>query len=79
MSHHPQHQAHHAHTHDDDPHSTMDTPGTTHDPVCGHWVVSEKAHGATHYRGITLHFCSASCKRAFDATPERFFPRYQAR
>jgi YHS domain-containing protein len=71
---------HHGHhDHDDDPHATIDTPGATHDPVCNHWVIPEKAHGSSTYQGVTIHFCGAGCKRAFDKTPERFFPRYQAR
>ena len=77
MTHHARHQAHHEH--DDDPHSTKDTPGTTHDPVCGHWVLPAKAHGATVYKGETIHFCGAACKRAFDATPDRFIGRLQRR
>ena len=78
MSHHPEHQGHHAHEHDD-PHATKDTPGATHDPVCNHWVIPEKAHGATSYQGTTIHFCSASCKRAFDKDPAKFFSRLQRR
>lgn len=69
---------HEPHSHDD-PHATIDTPGAKHDPVCDHWVVPEKAHGTTTHRGVTVHFCSLACKRAFDKAPERFLPRYQAR
>lgn len=68
--------SHHDH---DDPHATRDTPGATHDPVCDHWVVPELAHGTATYQGVTIHFCSAGCQRAFEKTPERFFARYQAR
>lgn len=72
------HDTHHGHDDlDDDPHATIDTPGATHDPVCGHWVIPAKAHGTSVHQGVTIHFCSAACKRAFDKTPERFFPRYQ--
>lgn len=73
------HAAPHHHEDDDDPHATMDTPGATHDPVCGHWVVPAKAHGSTTHEGTTIHFCSAACHRAFEKTPERFFPRYERR
>lgn len=69
---------HHAHHHDD-PHATIDTPGATHDPVCDHWVIPEKAPGSGTYEGVTIHFCSLGCQRAFEKTPERFFPRYRAR
>lgn len=61
--------------HHDDPHATPDTPGATHDPVCNHWVIPEKAAGSTTHQGVAIHFCSAGCKRAFDKTPERFFGR----
>ena len=66
---------HHAH---DDPHATIDTPGATHDPVCGHWVVPEKSHGSSVHEGTTIHFCSASCKRAFEKDPGRFMTRHPA-
>lgn len=65
--------------HHDDPHATRDTPGATHDPVCNHWVIPRLAHGTTTHQGVTIHFCSDACKRAFDSTPERFFPRHQRR
>lgn len=61
------------HTHD--PHTSEDTPGATHDPVCGRWVVPEKAHGTSIAGDRTVHFCSAACKRAFDAAPARWLPR----
>lgn len=67
---------HHANPHDD-PHATRDTPGATHDPVCNHWVLPEKAHGLSTHDGLTIHFCSANCKRAFDKQPEQFFVRHQ--
>lgn len=63
--------------HHDDPHATRDTPGATHDPVCNHWVIPALAAGSTTHEGVTIHFCSAACKRAFDKTPERFFGRFQ--
>ena len=66
----------HAHAHDD-PHATRDTPGATHDPVCDHWVLPQKAHGSSTVDGATVHFCSAGCKRAFDKAPARFLARLQ--
>lgn len=61
----------------DDPHATPDTPGAVHDPVCGHWIVPDMAHGKSTIDGKTIHFCSTNCKRAFDAAPARFLPRLQ--
>lgn len=76
MSHHPHHQAHHEH---EDAHATIDTPGATHDPVCNHWVIPEKAHGTTVVKGTTVHFCSAACKRAFDKDPAKFLARLRTK
>jgi membrane fusion protein, copper/silver efflux system len=45
------------------------------DPVCGHEVGVEqaKAGGLTSdYKGKTYYFCSYSCNRQFDKTPERY-------
>jgi YHS domain-containing protein len=47
------------------------------DPVCGMDVdqTKAKAAGRTSVRGETSYFfCSDSCKKRFDATPERFVP-----
>lgn len=67
-------------THHDvsDPHARHGTPGTTFDPVCGHWVVPAKARGTSTIGGRTVHFCSAGCKVAFDKDPARFLPRLEA-
>jgi Cu(I)/Ag(I) efflux system membrane fusion protein len=40
------------------------------DPVCG-MIVKSSTHSAT-YRGRTYRFCSPSCKRDFEAHPDRF-------
>jgi YHS domain-containing protein len=40
------------------------------DPVCG-MEVSEKNESIV-YNGIKFHFCCASCKWAFEKTPEEF-------
>ena len=48
------------------------------DPVCGMEVdqARAKADGRTSvHAGTGYSFCSDSCKRRFDATPERFVPR----
>ncbi|HET6398124.1 MAG TPA: YHS domain-containing protein [Candidatus Thermoplasmatota archaeon] len=63
--------------HHHDPHATAGTPGATHDPVCGHWVRPQFAHGSSVHAGDTIHFCSAGCKRAFDADPGRYHARYR--
>ena len=42
------------------------------DPVCGMTVDSEKAAGQSQHEGRTFYFCSAQCKRQFDADPGRY-------
>ena len=42
------------------------------DPVCGMKVDPSKAAGQSIHDGKTYFFCSASCKRKFDAAPEQF-------
>lgn len=42
------------------------------DPVCGMLVDPVKAAGQSTYAGTTYFFCSAGCKRRFDAAPETF-------
>jgi membrane fusion protein, copper/silver efflux system len=43
------------------------------DPVCGMGVDPAKAARLTgRYKGTTYYFCSESCKRKFDANPERY-------
>ena len=45
---------------------------TTIDPVCGMHVEPVHAAGNSEFDGNTYHFCSASCKRKFDADPSAF-------
>lgn len=42
------------------------------DPVCGMTIDSDKATGQSQYEGRTFYFCSAQCKRQFDADPKRY-------
>jgi Cu+-exporting ATPase len=42
------------------------------DPVCKMRVEPAKAAGKSEHGGKTYHFCSASCKRQFDADPHKF-------
>lgn len=42
------------------------------DPVCGMTIDSDKAAAQSEYQGRTFYFCSAQCKRQFDAAPVRF-------
>jgi uncharacterized membrane protein YraQ (UPF0718 family)/YHS domain-containing protein len=41
------------------------------DPVCG-MTVDRNTPFTSDYRGHTVYFCSAGCKAAFDADPERY-------
>src|SRR3954468_15352857 len=43
------------------------------DPVCGMTVQPSKAAGNTDLHGTTHFFCSAGCKRKFDANPGLYF------
>lgn len=42
------------------------------DPVCGMTIDSETAAGQSRYDGRTFYFCSAECKRQFDANPSQY-------
>ena len=42
------------------------------DPVCGMAVESDSAAAISQYQGTTYYFCSATCKRKFDAEPSRY-------
>ena len=44
------------------------------DPVCGMKVDPAKAAGQSTYQETTFFFCSAACKRKFDAAPEQYAP-----
>lgn len=42
------------------------------DPVCGMDVEPEKARGQSLFNGEAVYFCSARCKKTFDARPDAF-------
>ena len=42
------------------------------DPVCGMTVDRGKTPHRSEYRGQTVYFCSAHCKKRFDEEPERY-------
>jgi Cu+-exporting ATPase len=42
------------------------------DPVCKMEVNPASAEAQSEYQGQTFYFCSAECKRKFDANPERY-------
>lgn len=42
------------------------------DPVCGMTISPAHAAGKSEHAGRTIHFCSTSCKRKFDASPAQF-------
>jgi YHS domain-containing protein len=42
------------------------------DPVCGMDVDPRTATGKSELKGQTYYFCSAGCKKAFDAEPEKY-------
>jgi len=47
-------------------------PQTATDPVCHMQVDPNRAAGKTEHAGVTYHFCSAGCKRKFEAEPAKF-------
>jgi Cu+-exporting ATPase len=50
----------------------MTQPMIATDPVCGMDVDTGSTHMMSSHRGQTVYFCSAGCKQAFDASPERY-------
>lgn len=42
------------------------------DVVCGMQVDPKKAAGQSEYQGKTYYFCSAGCKKKFDANPQQY-------
>ena len=42
------------------------------DLVCGMQVDPKKAAGTSEYQGKTYYFCSAGCKKKFDAHPGQY-------
>src|SRR5438270_3579552 len=47
-------------------------PGTVVDPVCGMYVVPEKARAKASYDGKEFFFCSAACAEKFKAEPQAY-------
>jgi xanthine dehydrogenase accessory factor len=47
-------------------------PETALDPVCGMTVEVASAHHVSEYNGEQYYFCSAGCKRSFDADPVKY-------
>lgn len=45
------------------------------DPVCGMAVIKTDATASAGYRGQMFYFCSAECRRTFEANPERYVRR----
>ena len=45
---------------------------TVQDPVCGMTIDSDTAKARVEVEGRTYYFCSASCREAFEADPERY-------
>jgi P-type Cu+ transporter len=41
------------------------------DPVCGMKVDEDTPH-KSEYKGKTIYFCGAACKRKFDANPQQY-------
>ncbi|MFZ2490243.1 MAG: heavy metal translocating P-type ATPase [Thermoanaerobaculia bacterium] len=44
------------------------------DPVCHMTVDPARAAGTSEHGGETIYFCSPSCKKKFDADPEKYLP-----
>ena len=42
------------------------------DPVCGMQVDPTSAAGSAEWNGKTYYFCSANCRRQFEAEPARY-------
>ena len=42
------------------------------DVVCGMQVDPKQAAGQSEYQGQTYYFCSAGCKKKFDANPAQY-------
>jgi YHS domain-containing protein len=48
------------------------------DPVCGMQVDEKKAAATSAYKGATYYFCSAVCKKTFDAALEKYAGKAKA-
>jgi P-type Cu+ transporter len=49
-----------------------ETEGKTRDPVCGKPVEPTRAAGAAMHRSRAYYFCSETCRRRFEADPDRY-------
>ena len=56
--------------------SASESVKTAKDPVCG-MTVDPKAASTlkTQYKGETYYFCSETCKKSFEANPEKYTPK----
>jgi P-type Cu+ transporter len=54
------------------PKPVTEQPGTVIDPVCGMQVDPATAAGSADHNGVTYWFCSAGCRDAFAADPDRY-------
>jgi P-type Cu+ transporter len=60
-------------------HSAHGDRATTHDPVCGMTVDSERTPHRADHAGQTHHFCSARCREKFVADPARYLGAKEGR
>jgi YHS domain-containing protein len=44
------------------------------DVVCGMEIDPKESAGKSEYQGATYYFCSETCKRDFDADPQKYLP-----
>ena len=49
------------------------------DPVCGMEVNESEAPATSEFQGTTYFFCATECKDKFDANPQEFTERGEAR
>ncbi|HET9839146.1 MAG TPA: heavy metal translocating P-type ATPase [Candidatus Angelobacter sp.] len=61
-----------AETHEHMSGSMQPAANTVRDPVCGMFVVPEKARGSSEYKGQRFYFCSPRCVERFNADPEKY-------
>ena len=47
------------------------------DPVCGMMIDRESAAASTTYESQEVYFCSAECRRDFEADPGRYYDRLE--
>lgn len=43
-----------------------------HDPVCGMEVNPNGTDKVTNFHGLSYYFCTESCRKAFEANPEKY-------